>query len=200
MNSNGLWLRSIKNRIHSVQCLSCTNWRNKREPLKRKIIWKISYFITKHNFFKNSFFPLVINEWNKLDTSLRRYASQNVFKSNILKLMQPSSNSLFYCHNLIRIKYITRIRLELSHLHKFKHNFQDTLNPICDCGNDVESAIHFFLHCPLYNKERHPLLSSLANIDHTLLDNTDFLLTQILMFGNITFNAKENTKNNQLGH
>ena len=114
--------------------------------------------------------------------------------------MQPSSNSLFYCHSLIRIKYITRIRLELSHLHKFKHNFQDTLNPICDCGNDVESAIHFFLHCPLYNKERHPLLSSLVNIDHTLLDNTDFLVTQILMFGNITFNAKENTKNNQLGH
>ena len=75
MNSNGLWLRSIKNRIHSVQCLSCTNWRNKREPLKRKLIWKISYFITKHNFFKNSFFPLVINEWNKLDTSLRRYTS-----------------------------------------------------------------------------------------------------------------------------
>ena len=143
MNSNGLSLRSIKNRIHSVQCLSCTNWRNKREPLKRKLIWKISYFITKHNFFKNSFFPLVINEWNKLDTSLRRYTSQNVFKSNILKFMQPSSNSLFYCHNLIRIKYITRIRLELSHLHKFKHNFQDTLNPICDCGNDVESAIHF---------------------------------------------------------
>ena len=50
------------------------------------------------------------------------------------------------------------------------------------------------LHYPLYSKERRPLLSTLVNIDHTLLDNTDFSLTQILLFGNTTFNAKENTK------
>ena len=98
--------------------------------------------------------------------------------------------------NPIRIKYITRIRLGLSHLqeHKFEHSFQDTLNPICNCGNDIESAIHFFLHCPLHSNERRTLLNSLVNIDHTLLDNTDFSLTQILLFGNTTFNAIENTK------
>ena len=120
---------------------------------------KIPYFKTKHNIFKNSFFPSIIIEWNKLDTSLRRYDSYDIFKSNILKLMQPSSNLFFDCHNPIGIKYITWIRLGLSHLreHKFKNSFQDTLNPICNCSNDVESAIHFFLHCPLYSKERHPL-------------------------------------------
>ena len=78
--------------------------------------------------------------------------------------------------------------------HKFKHSFQDTLNPICNCGNDVESAIHFFLHCSLYRNERRTLLNSLVNIDHTLLDNTEFSLTQILLFDNTTFNAIENTK------
>ena len=133
---------------------------------------------------------------NKLDPSLGRCDSYNLFKSNILKFIRPSSNSFFDCHNPIGIKYITRIRLGLSHLreHKFKHSFQDTLNPICNCGNDVESAIHFFLHCPLYSNERRTLLNSLVNIDHTLLDNTDFSLTQILLFGNTTFNAIENTK------
>ena len=92
----------------------------------------------------------------------------------------------FDCHNPIGIKYITQIRYGLSHLqeHIFKHSFQDTLNPICNCGNDVESAIHFFL----------TLLNSLGNIDHTLLDTTDFSLTQILLLGNTTFNAIENTK------
>ena len=110
--------------------------------------------------------------------------------------MRPSSNSFFNCHNPIGIKYITRIRLRFSHLreHKFKHSFQDTLNPICNCGNDVESAIQFFLHCPLYSKERRTLLNSLVNIDHTLLGNTDFSPAQILLFGNTTFNAIENTK------
>ena len=86
--------------------------------------------------------------------------------------MWPSSNSFFICHNPIGIKYITRIRPEFSHLreHKLKHSFQDTLNPIRNCGNDVESAIHFFFHCSLFNNERRTLLDILVNIDHTLLD------------------------------
>ena len=111
---------------------------------------KIPYFKTKHSFFKNDFFPSVIIEWNKLDLSLRRCDSYNVFQSNILKFVRPSSNLSFNCHNSIVIKYITRIRLGLSHLreHKFKHSLQDTLNPICNCVNDVKSGIHFFLHCP----------------------------------------------------
>ena len=112
---------------------------------------KIPYFKTKHIFFfKNSSFPLAIIEWNKLDSNLQRCDSYYVFKSNILKFIWPSSNSIFDCHNPIGIKYITQIRLGLSDLRerKFKHGFQDTLNPVCNCGNDVESAIHFFLHCP----------------------------------------------------
>ena len=44
---------------------------------------------------------------------------------------------------------LTRLRLGLSHLReqKFKNNFQDTLNPLCTCGWEVENICHFFLHC-----------------------------------------------------
>ena len=158
---------------------------------------KIPYFKTKHDFFKNPRFPSVVIEWNTLDPSLRRCDSYNVFKSSILKFIRPSSNSSFDCHNPIGIKYITQIRLGRSHLqeHKFKHSFQDTLHLICNCCNDVESAIHFFLHYPLLcSNERRPLLNSLVNIDHMLLDNYNFSLTQILLFGNTIFNAIVNTK------
>ena len=151
-------------------------------------------FLNQTQFFQKFFLSFGKKfEWSQLDLSLRRCDSYNVFKNNILKFIRPSSNSFFDCHNPIGIKYITRIRLGLSHLreHKFKHSFQDTLNPICNCGNDVESAIHFFLHCPLYNNERRVLLNSLVNIDQTLLANTDFSLTQIFLFGNTTL---ENTK------
>ena len=98
--------------------------------------------------------------------------------------------------NPIGIKYITKIRLGLSHLreHKFKHSFQDSINPICDCGNDVESEIHFFLHCPLYSNERCTLLNSLSKIDHKLLDSTNTSIIQILLFGNSSFTANDNTK------
>ena len=59
---------------------------------------------------------------------LWRFSRRNVY----WLLKRPSANTNFYCHNLKRLKLITSLRLGLSHLYfyKFKHNFQDTLNPI----------------------------------------------------------------------
>ena len=92
---------------------------------------------TKHNFFNNSFFPRTIIEWNNLDPHLKK----SVLESNILKFIRPSPNSVYKCHKPRRICLITRIRLGLFHLkeNKFKHGFQDTLNQLCSCRNDVES-------------------------------------------------------------
>ena len=69
--------------------------------------------------------------------------------------INTSPNSVYNCHNTIAICLITRLRLGLSHLreHEFKHGFQDTFNPLCICGNDVESTEHFLLHCPQFVNE-----------------------------------------------
>ena len=156
----------------------------------------IPCFNIKHNFFKNSFFPWTIIEWNKLDLTLRKCDSFNVFKKEILKFIRPSSNYFYNCHNPIGIKYIPRIGIGLSHLreHKFKHSFQDSINPICNCRDNVQSAIHFFLHCPLYSNERCTLLNSVSKTENKLLDSTDTSLTQILLFGNSSFTTNDNTK------
>ena len=94
----------------------------------------IPCFNTKHSFFKNIFFQSTIIEWNKLDVSLQKVDTFIVFKKEILKFLWVSFNSFYNCHNPIRIKYITRIRLGLSHLRerKFKHSFQGSINPICN--------------------------------------------------------------------
>ena len=47
----------------------------------------------KHNFFKNSFFPSTIIEWNNLDPHLRKSENFPFFKSNIRKFIRPSTNS-----------------------------------------------------------------------------------------------------------
>ena len=80
----------------------------------------------KHNFFKNSIFPSVIAEWNKLDSDIRNLNSLSLFKSRILKFIRPNPNSIFNCHNPKAIKYLSKIRLGLRYLreHKFKHSFQ----------------------------------------------------------------------------
>ena len=87
-----------------------------------------------------------------------------------------------------------RLRLGLSHLreHKFKHNFQETLNPLCNCAHGIESTTHFFLHCPLSTNERYTLISTLSSTDCNMLNNTGFVLTQTLLFGNFSFSSNKN--------
>ena len=65
---------------------------------------------------------------------------------------------------------IARVCVGLNHLreHKFKHGFQDTLNPI-SCSFDVEWTTRYILHYPMYSDERYNLLSTIKNIDCRLL-------------------------------
>ena len=76
-------------------------------------IHNIPLLKTRHTFFKNSFFPSTIIEWNKLDHNIRNSSSFNIFRKSILKFIRPSANSLFNCHNPKEIKFITRLRLGL---------------------------------------------------------------------------------------
>ena len=75
-------------------------------PYSTKNANNIPHFKVIHSFFRNTFFPSVIIEWNKLDPEIQN----------------P--------HNIKGIKYLIRLWLRLSHLHehKFKNNFQDTIH------------------------------------------------------------------------
>ena len=112
-----------------------------------------------------------------------------------LNLLDPNQTVFFSCCNLKGIRLITRLQLELSHLreHKFKYNFQNCLNQLCSCGLSIESTSHFLLHCPIFHDKRHTLLSTLNNIDSKILESNDCYLTQILLFGSISFDSETNT-------
>ena len=108
--------------------------------------------------------------------------------------MRPSPNKIFQCNNPKGIKLVTRLRLGLSHLreHKFKHSFQDTLNPLCSCGVDIETTSHYFLHCPLFHAERSTLLSNVNQIDSAIFNKSDSAVTYILLNGNESFKDEVN--------
>ena len=110
----------------------------------------------KHNFFKNTFFPSAIIEWNKLDPAIWNTGSLGIFKSNILKFFRSTPTSFFNSYNHKEIRLITRLRLGLNRLrdHKFNHNFQNFINPLCSCSMDIESMSHCFLHYPLFDDKR----------------------------------------------
>ena len=85
----------------------------------------IPCFNTRHNFFRNSFFPSTLIEWNNLDINIRNSESYAIFKKSILRFVRSSENTNFNCHNSGGIKLITRLRLGFSHLreHKFRNDF-----------------------------------------------------------------------------
>ena len=87
------------------------------------------------------------------------------------------------------IKLVTRLKLGLSHLreHKLKHSFQDTLNPLCSCGLDKETTSHYFLRCPLFHAERSTLLNNINEIDKTVFNKSDSVVTRILLYGGESF-------------
>ena len=137
----------------------------------RNNIGNIPRFNVKHNFFKNSFFPSSVIEWNNLGKSIRSSESLALFKKSILQFIRPTPNRTFKCHNPTRIKPITKLRLGLIRLrdHKFKHNFLECLNPICCCGKDIETTIRYLLHCPIFSDERSIFLNNIRSIDENVL-------------------------------
>ena len=97
---------------------------------------------------RHSFFPAVISEWNSLDINIRKSSPINVFKEEILKFIRAEPNSTYNIHDIKALKLLTRLRPGPSHLgdHKFRHNFQGCVSPMCFCGQDIEATTHCLLH------------------------------------------------------
>ena len=99
----------------------------------------------------------------------------NVFKLFLLKFVKPIAYSVFEINNPCCLKLLARLRLGLSHLHyhKFGHNFQDSINPTCFCGLEVETTTHFLLHYPLFQSFRQSLLINIKKTDESILKKHD---------------------------
>ena len=77
------------------------------------------------------------------------------------------------------------MRFGLSHLddHKFRHNFQDCLNLICSCRQEIETASHFLLHYLSYCCARKTFFEKFNLIDSNILQQSDLSATKDLLFG-----------------
>ena len=108
----------------------------------KKLMKIIEQIRARTKVFENSFFPYCINEWLKLgDESIE---SSKQFKESILDLIRPTENSIYAINDISGLKLLTRLRLNFSHVneHKFRHNFKDTISPMCSCGFEPETTDH----------------------------------------------------------
>ena len=82
---------------------------------------------------------------------------------------------------------LTQLRVGLSklNLHKFRHNFKDTVNPMCPTNEDVEDTEHFLLLCPSFAVQRQNLLAQILPLLRPLgyANFSIEVLAQILFYG-----------------
>ena len=68
--------------------------------------------------------------------------------------------------------------------HKFRHNFNDAVSPMCDCGTETETTDHFFWRFrPFFAINRQKLLIDFLKMDPSLRNLKDELLLDIILYG-----------------
>ena len=137
------------------------------------------------DLFRNSFLPFSINEWNKLDPDIRNLDSHEMFRKKLLNFIRPSEKSIFNIYDPQGSKLLNRLRLGFSHLreHKFRHNFADTVNPLCSCALETESTDHFFLRCQNYVSFRTALMNELSSINSGIISLRPSALLEVILYG-----------------
>ena len=122
--------------------------------------------------------------------------SYTAFKNALLSFIRPKHVDTFGIHNPIGLQLLTRLRLGFSHLneHKFRHNFRDFLNSLCECKSEPETTSHFLLCCHLFQVERTVLLNDIKEIDERIISDNTSILDQILLYGNDNDNHDTNKK------
>ena len=119
-----------------------------------------------------------------------------VFKAKLNKIIRPTPKQVFGIHDPKGLATLTQLRVGLSALnfHKFRHNFNDTLNPMCPINDGVEDTEHFLLHCHSYHLQRNSLLShvqaTLLSCGLSNLSNED--LVSIILYGDERLPLKSN--------
>ena len=105
-------------------------------------------------------------------------------------------NKTFSIYDPFGIKLLNRLSVDFSHLneHKFRHNFADTLNPLCSCSLETESTAQFFLRCRYYSNIRITLINDLNDIDNSITSRQPNELLRIVLYGDCKFKDNVNKR------
>ena len=123
--------------------------------------------LTRTNRYENSFFPHTIKAWKELDKEVKLKPSIHSFNKSLFDFKRPLGSPFFGICDQFGIRLLTKIRVEFSDLrdHRFNHAF-NCESPMCACGIETETSVHFFLRCPRYPMQRAILLSKISDIIH----------------------------------
>ena len=132
--------------------------------------------------------------WGNLSEEIRTINSRNTFKSSILNFVTPKENSVFEVYDIKGVKLLTRLIMDFSRLneHKFRHNFDDIINPMCSCGEEPETTLYYLLNWDLYSIYRLELLNYIYTLNWSLKNSSEQKGLKILLYGAEDFTSQMN--------
>ena len=86
------------------------------------------------------------------------------FKKHLLSFIRSNSNNVFNINN---------------------QDFQDSVDPLCSCGNHIESTAHFFAHCANFTTQTQTYLNQIIVINVSILAKNENLVVKTLLFARI---------------
>ena len=105
-------------------------------------------------------------------------------------------SEIFKNYDPLGIKLLNRLRVDFSHLneHKFRHNFADTLNPLCSWPLETDSMAHFFLRCRYYDNIRITFMDELNDVDNSITSRQPNEFLRIILYGDCKFKDSVNKR------
>ena len=110
-------------------------------------------------------------------------------KCNQTIRIRNSHMPIFHCRT-----DCSRLRLGFSHLneHRFRHNFENCINPLCSCSFVTEDTLHYLLHCHHFSQYLFDLVNSVKSV----VDNFESLSgndkKDILLYGDWRLDDNKN--------
>ena len=129
------------------------------------------------SYYKNSFLPSSVNEWNSLPDDIKsssKYVLKQYLKNN------RTVPKYYNYGNRRRQVLHARLRLNCSSLNEHLFNKNLVASNRCTCGQ-VETVKHYFFDCNIYQNIRTRTINTLPRVN-----------TNILLHGNTQLSTEEN--------
>ena len=143
-------------------------------------------------FIQNSFLPFTITEWNKLDSDIKNIDFHAMFRKKLFTFVRPPENDTYGIYDPLGVRLLNILHLDFSHLrgHKFRHNFDDTLNLLCSCFLETEDTEHYFLRCRNNISFRATLMNDLNNMSTAIASLNSNYFLRVILYGDKSSNKE----------
>ena len=116
----------------------------------------------QNRLFQKFFFSFYLKRLVQLRCCHKKLWVDYSFKSRLLLFIRPVPSNVYDIFDPMGLKLLTHLRLGFSHLngHRFRHNFQTCMNPLCSCSLEIENKLHYLLQAHHFSQSRIDLRNS----------------------------------------